>query len=463
MMEILLTHAYFIKEDFREQEIMKPYVPLGILYVSAWLEKNGIENEIYDSTFFSFEEWSEYVELHQPKIIGIYTNLMTKLNVLKMIQFIRGHENLKRTKIVLGGPEVRSNAENFLQHGADVLVVGEGEETFLEVVQCNFSSDALRNIPGIAFIDDKVIFTAERLKLKNLDELPMPNRKKIDLHLYLNAWEKRHGYNTISINTMRGCPYTCKWCSRAVYGQSYRRRSAAHVCDEIEYLLSNFTFSNIWFVDDVFTVSHSWLQQFHDELKKRNLKISFECITRADRMNDKVIELLKASGCFRVWIGAESGSQQVIDNMDRRVDVQQVRTMIQLTKKSGMEAGTFIMLGYPGETENDIEETINHLSESDPDHFTITLAYPIKGTSLYSETEKDFLQPVNWTVTTDRMIDFKRTYSRKYYDYALRRLHNEVAFRTSQGKKTNMERAKFKLKSEAARILMRWQRLIHSQ
>jgi radical SAM superfamily enzyme YgiQ (UPF0313 family) len=230
--------------------------------------------------------------------------------------------------------------------------------------------------------NNEIVFTTEREKLKEVDSLPFPGRDKINLQLYLNAWKERHGENAISISTMRGCPYTCKWCSRAVYGLSYRRRSPENVCDELELIQKEYNPDTLWFVDDVFTISHKWLNEFNETLKQRNLKIKFECITRADRMNEEVIKLLKDAGCFRVWIGAESGSQKVIDLMDRRVDVDQVRQMIKLTQNNGIQAGTFIMLGYPGETEDDIEETIRHLKESNPEYFTITVAYPIKGTEL---------------------------------------------------------------------------------
>ena len=181
-------------------------------------------------------------------------------------------------------------------------------------------------------------------------------------------------------------------------------------------------------MDDVFTISHKWLTSFRDELLKQNLLIPYECITRADRLNEGFILMLKETGCFRVWIGAESGSQKVIDLMDRRVDVNQVREMIQLTRKHGIEAGTFIMLGYPGETEEDIEETIRHLKKSNPDYFTITVAYPIKGTELYQEIEAVQTTNLDWSTSTDRQVDFKRTYSRKYYDYAVKRVINEVNY-----------------------------------
>ena len=356
-----------------------------------------------------------------------------------------------------------------MRHGADYIIVGEGEESMFELTQFIFpgkeKSDyfgerksELQNIQGIAFQDEnKNIFqTAERTLKRDLDTLPFPNRKKIDLHLYLSAWKKKHGTATISVSTMRGCPYTCKWCSRAVYGQSYRRRSAVSVVKELKQLQQSYAFDTIWFVDDVFTISHKWMKEFKDEIASQGIKISYECITRADRMNEQVIHDLKESGCFRVWIGAESGSQQILDAMDRRVKAKQVQEMIQLAKKSGLETGTFIMVGYPGETEEDLEQTIRHLKAADPDHYTLTLAYPITGTELFKETENYFLKNLEWAESTDRDIDFKRTYPRAYYDYAIRRIHNEISYFKSVNKvKLNfMQISEYKLKALAAKAAM---------
>ncbi len=462
-MKILLTHGYFLEEDEREKLIMKPYVPLGILYISAYLEKNGFDNEIFDSTFSSFEKFKNNLKAARPNVIGIYTNLMTKLNVLRIIKLIRSDEQLSGMKIILGGPEVRNHAKEFLLHGADALVIGEGEETMLQLVKSYVENKSdLSSIKGIAFItpDKSIVTNPDQGLLKSVDELPFPNRKKIDLQKYFDAWKKAHGSSTLSLSTMRGCPYTCKWCSRAVYGGTYRRRSPKLVVDEIVTLQSQYTFDNIWFVDDVFTISHKWLKEFSEEITARKVKVSYEIITRADRMNEEVIDLLVKSGCFRVWIGAESGSQDVIDAMDRRVDVIQVREMIKLARKKGLQAGTFIMLGYPGETQRDIKETIRHLNDSAPDHFTITLAYPIKGTPLYAETEKKFINPKDWEISTDRDIDFKRTYPRRYYDFALRWVHNEVAFKKNLRNGVLIKLPLLKMKSIAAQGGMFFQRLL---
>lgn len=459
-MKIVLTHGYFLTEDPKEQAIMRPYPPLGILYISAYLEHHGFANEVFDSTFNSLEQLKKYLENEKPDVVGIYTNLMTKLNVLKIIEFIKNSRELQHVKIVLGGPEVRNHKEKFLEYGADIIVFGEGEETMLEIVAAyssNLQTD-LRNIAGTAFKDAKgnIITNKERVLIKDINQLPFPNRTKIDLQKYFDAWKNKHGISMLNVSTMRGCPYSCKWCSRAVYGSSYRRRNPKLVVDEIGWLQQHYSFDKIWFVDDVFTINPRWLREFATEIHERSIKISYEIITRADRLNEEAVQLLKESGCFRVWIGAESGSQKIIDAMDRRVKVEEVRSMIQLVKKYGMEAGTFIMLGYPGEDENDIKETLHHLKYSNPDQFTITVAYPIKGTPLYTEVENIFVKELPWETTTDRDIDFKRRYTRRYYDYAIQWIQCEMARNRNH---QNLTGIIARLRSIKARSGMMWEKL----
>ncbi|MBK7940034.1 MAG: radical SAM protein [Lewinellaceae bacterium] len=323
-------------------------------------------------------------------------------------------------------------------------------------------SSIFGHISGLAYRlpDGSTIKTAPREKIRDIDQLPFPNRLKINLQQYLDAWKQAHGHSAVSISTQRGCPYTCRWCSTAVYGQSYRRRSPQNVVDEIVFLQKHYNFDLIWFVDDVFTVSHKWLAEFEEELEKRPVRVQFECITRADRLNDEVIAMLKNCGCFRVWIGAESGSQRIIDAMDRRVDVGQVRAMIRSAREAGIQVGTFIMLGYPGETEDDIRETVEHLKTSNPDLFTITVAYPIRGTGLYEEVQGNIQSPAAWAGRTDRDLDFARTYPRPYYDYAVRWTVNAVHLHKARLAGTSFTPAGLKLwaKVWAARAGMWWWR-----
>jgi len=453
-MSILFTHAYYLSDDPKEQKIMKPYPPLGLLYVSAYLLSKNIPNDVFDSTFYSKAEQLDFILEKKPKVICIYTNLMTKIEVVKLIKILKS-TTYNFPKIILGGPDLTYNIENYLNAGADFLIVGEGEETTFELYNAIINETDFHQINGIAFREkESVIQTPARTKFRELDELPLPNREAIPNEKYLETWKKNHGESSMTISTQRGCPYTCKWCSTAVYGQSYRRRPAHLVAQEMKMLKNKYNPDAIWFVDDVFTVSHKWLTAFHEEVVKQKAQIRFECITRAERLNDEILRLLKEAGCFRIWIGAESGSQKIIDLMDRRVDVNQVKKVIQDTNALGIETGTFIMLGYPGETENDIYETIDYLKEANPTHYTITIAYPIKGTSLYNEIENDIITQPNWETSTDRQIDFKRSYSRKYYDYAVRKVVNEVEFSRLKNKKS-INGLKLKTKSILAGGLMK--------
>lgn len=453
-MSILFTHAYYLSDDPKEQKIMKPYPPLGLLYVSAYLKSKNIDNAVFDTTFSSQAVQLDYILEKQPKIICIYTNLMTKIEVIKLLKILKT-ERYNFPKIVLGGPDVTYNVENYLKAGADFLIIGEGEETTFELYNAIMFGGNLHQVNGIAFIENnKIIQTTARTKFKELDELPLPNREAINMHNYLNTWKNNHGKSSMTISTQRGCPYTCKWCSTAVYGQSYRRRPANQVAEEMRMLKEQYNPDALWFVDDVFTVSHKWLLAFKEEVLKQDAVIPFECITRAERLNDEILQLLKDVGCFRIWIGAESGSQTIIDAMDRRVDVNQVKKVIQDTNAMGIETGTFIMLGYPGETEKDITETIQYLKDANPTLYTITIAYPIKGTSLYNDIEHKITTQPDWETSTDREIDFKRTYSRKYYQYAVSKVVNEVEFHRAISK-TSIKALKLKTKSILASGLMK--------
>lgn len=461
-MRILLTHGYFLADDATEQRVMRPYPPLGLLYIASYLREHGVDSAIFDTTFSTRPELERHLLDTRPDVVAFYVNLMTRPSVLRLIRFIRSRPELRPSKVIIGGPEVRAHAREFLAHGADAVVIGEGEVTTLELLRAlerGGSSEALAGVDGIGYRNraGDAVLTNERALIKNLDDLPLPHRAGIDLPAYQRAWKERHGRDAVSVSTMRGCPYTCRWCSRGVYGLSYRRRSPEAVARELDAVAERYRPDTIWFVDDVFTISHEWLRGFVAALGRRRLAIRYECITRADRMNEEVVRALKASGCYRVWIGAESGSQRVIDAMDRRVNVGQVREMIALCRRHGIETGTFIMLGYPGETEADIEETIRHLKTCAPDLFTITVAYPIKGTDFFQEIEATMTGAFDWETETDRQREFTRTYPRRYYDFAVRRIVNEMASRGA-----GVARPRLfvnKSKSLAAKAAMWWLRV----
>ncbi len=224
-MDLLLTHGYYLYEDPRERAIMRPYPPLGILYISSHLKAKGFDVGVFDTTFSSPEAFEQYVARERPPVVGIYANLMTRPAVLAQIRLCKAHG----ATVVVGGPEPVNYVEEYLSHGADVVVVGEGERTLEELLPhlARTGLMGMEHIPGIAYRadEDRVVRTAPRPYIEDLDAQPFPDRAAIDLGQYVQLWRTHHGRGAVSLITARGCPYRCTWCSHAVYGYSHRRRS----------------------------------------------------------------------------------------------------------------------------------------------------------------------------------------------------------------------------------------------
>ena len=405
---------------------MKPYAPLGILYLCSHLRQQGYDVEVFDTTFSRRELLFQYLRSEKPAILGVYANLMTRTNVTEILSVAR---EAGWTTIV-GGPEPGSYALEYLQSGADFVVFGEGEITMQELLQVLplRNDNSLANISGIAYLDvnGSLHQTAPRSQLENLDAQPWPARQAIDINQYINTWRNAHGKGSVNFITARGCPYKCRWCSHQVYGQTHRRRSPSLVVDEVEWLLQQYTPDMMWVSDDVFTIHHGWIREYAAEMRQRGLNIPFECISRADRLNGEILDLLAELGCFRVWIGSESGSQRILDSMDRGVKIEQVQQAIELCRIRGIQTGMFLMWGYEGEELEDIEATIRHVSISKPDIFFTTVSYPIKGTPYYQRVADRLVQLGPWSKTSDREFRIKGRHSRNYYAHADKLLREEV-------------------------------------
>ena len=425
-MDILLSHGYFIAEDEHEQQIMKPYPPLGLLYISSHLKAQGFAVALFDSTFARIADFAAMVQQERPSLVGLYCNLMTKQNILHMIKICRQ----VGAKLILGGPEPVNYPAEYLEFGADVIVSGEGELTVEELIPLFAQSPTpdLSGVLGIIWQDEngRIQHNSPRPFIKDLSGQPWPDREAIDLEKYLQTWQTHHGVRSTSLITARGCAYQCKWCSHSVFGYSHRRRTPSDVADEVAWLVEHYQPDQLWYADDVLTVAHRWFLQYAAELKQRNLRVPFECISRADRLNEAIIDALGEMGCYRLWIGAESGSQNILDAMLRKTNVTDIQQKTKMLQDRGIEVGMFIMLGYHGETVSDIEATVEHLKKSAPDVFLTTVAYPIKGTKYYEEVAENVQTDKTWVLRTDRDLGVNGRYSPRFYDHATRWMVNAV-------------------------------------
>jgi len=457
-MDILLTHGYFIAEDAHEQQIMKPYPTLGLLYISSHLKAKGFAVEVFDSTFHTLADFATYLQQTRPSLVGMYCNLMTKQNILTMLKLCQE----MNAQVIIGGPEPPHYAAEYLQAGAAVVVLGEGEVTLEELIPRLVKRQPLQEVLGIVFRDQdgQIKQTPSRPQIADLSMQPWPDREAIDFQRYLDTWKTHHGLSSASLITARGCPYTCTWCSHTVFGESHRRRSPQDVANEVAWLHERYQPDQLWYADDVFTINKRWFLQYAAELKARSLRLPFECISRADRLDEAIITALADMGCYRLWIGAESGSQRILDKMQRKTTVEEVQLKTKLLQAKGIQVGMFIMLGYDGEEVSDIVATADHLKKSNPDIFLTTVAYPIKGTKYYQSVEDKIAAHLAWEGRTDRDLTVQGRYSRRFYDHATRWLVSEVNLnRLRQADSGDyLRQAKLFLNAKRGRLGMWWTR-----
>jgi radical SAM superfamily enzyme YgiQ (UPF0313 family) len=397
-----------------------------MLYLSSHLKAKGFAVEVYDTTFGSVDGFADALTASRPRVLGLSSNLMTRATLLRMAAMGRDAGAV----VVAGGPEAGPNAEEYLRHGVDLVVAGEGELTLQELLPHleAHGRERLDQVRGIAYLDGAGTFraTPPRPLLRPLSAQPWPDRSAVDIGAYLRAWRGRHGFGSVSLVTARGCPYTCTWCSHGVFGRSHRRREVAEVADEVAWIAETYAPERLWYADDVFTHNRPWTLAFAAELARRRLRLPFECISRADRLNPQIADALAEMGCVRLWLGSESGSQRLLDRMGRLTRVEDVQAVTAMLQARGIQVGMFMMLGYEDESEADLEATVEHLKRSAPDLFLTTVAYPIRGTEYHQRVADRLRSDRPWAGRTDRDLRIAGRHSRRYYEHATRWLVNEV-------------------------------------
>lgn len=451
-MDILLSHGYFLELDPIEKKVMRPYPPLGLLYLSAWLKRAGRDVRVFDSTFALPEQLIDTLRETRPRVLGLYANLMTRPRIVELMA--RARE--LGIPVVVGGPDASGNAEQYLTSGATVVVRGEGELTLTELLDRWTGENPPTDVAGTSVrIGETITHAPDRALIPSLEGHPWPDREAIALEPYLNAWRTHHGYGSVSLITARGCPYSCRWCSRAVYGDSHRRRPVDDVIAEIEFIQKRYAPEKLWFVDDVFTIHKGWITEFARKMKAKGIRIPFECISRAERIDEAVADALVDLGCFRVWIGSESGSQKILDAMDRRVKVETVQKATHMIRARGIEVGFFIMVGYEGEEDEDIVATVDHIRKSEPDIVLTTTSYPIRGTNYAKDVADRAVNTRPWAVASDRETIIRGRRSQAYYLAARAWIENDAEAHRLWRAGRRLPAIKRGLKALVGRVAMR--------
>ena len=451
---ILFTHSYFYRFDPKQWKAAQPYPPYGTLYAAAVMRECGFEVQLFDTALKnSPAEILPALEQGKPDYLVIYDdgfNYLTKMCLTRMREAAFEMAKMGKAQgctVIVNSSDATDHYAEYLEQGADFVIPGEGEISLRELIlaleakrqQSNGSTQTdLSTIPGIAFRSEiqnprSAIRNPSRPVLHDLDALPDPAWDLVDMEAYRQIWMQHHGYFALNLATTRGCPYKCNWCAKPIYGNRYNTRSPERVASEIEMLIGRYGVRHFWMADDIFGLKPGWVQRFRDVVLKKKLHFEYKIQSRVDLLlKEDTIDALVASGLRQVWVGAESGSQKILDAMDKGTRVEEIHEATRLLKKKGVEVCFFLQFGYLGETKADIDATLKMVESLLPHDIGISVSYPLPGTKFH-EKVKNLLGPKqNWEVSDDLAMMYPATYPPAFY----RRLHRLVhkRFRLQQGK-----------------------------
>jgi len=332
----------------------------------------------------------------------------------------------KNCLVIVSSSDATDHFDQYLEAGADFVLMGEAEITLLELIEAmNSGLNDFIHIPGLVYSrQGAIIKTPKRQVLKNLDELPFPAWDLVDINMYRKIWKNSKGYFSINMATTRGCPFKCNWCAKPIYGNRYNSRSPQNVIAELKMLKEYSGFDHIWFCDDIFGLKPGWVHEFADLVEKENLKFRFKIQARADLLlQEDYIKDLARAGCENIWMGAESGSQKILDAMDKGTRVEQIFEATKTLRKNKIHPSFFIQFGYPGETKEDIKKTIDMINELLPFEIGISVSYPLPGTPFYEKVKQELKEKSNWTDSDELALMFRNTYQPAYYKQLHRYVH----------------------------------------
>jgi len=436
MSEILFGQSYFLRFDPKLWEAMQPFPPLGSLYAASYLRQRGYDVALFDAMLAESEAaWAEALELHQPRFAVLFEdnfNYLSKMCLLRMRQAAFSMMALARQKsctVIVCGADASDRYEEYLQQGADFILIGEGEQTLGELIDrlAGRSETCFEDILGLAWAGGK---TMRRPDLHDLDSLPFPAWDLVDILRYRQVWRERHGYYAMNMVTTRGCPFHCNWCAKPIWGQRYNVRSPENVAAELKWLKQTYQPDVIWFVDDIFGLKPGWIERYALLVEDEADRIPFKCLNRVDLLlREGEVQALKRAGAQLIWVGAESGSQKVLDAMDKGTQIEQIYQATQKLHEVGIRVGFFLQFGYPGETRQDIEKTLQMVRDCQPDDIGMSVSYPLPGTRFYAAVKEQLGAQQNWYDSDDLAMLYQGPFNTSFYRQLHKVLHTEFRAR----------------------------------
>jgi anaerobic magnesium-protoporphyrin IX monomethyl ester cyclase len=449
MLSILISHSYFLRFDPKQAERGKPYPPLATLHVAAALRQAGHQVTLFDAMLAEgIEEYDRKLHAVKPQVVLLYEdnfNFLSKMCLGKMRQaacqmIASAHQTGAR--VIASGADVSDAPEPYLRAGADLTLVGEGLSALLELLP---RLDSEPNAPTGKLIEGlsgaAVLVKDTVVKVNGAKVLPaVPHSGAgntalysetaawdlVDMERYRAIWLKSHGYFSLNMAASRGCSFRCAWCAKPIWGNQYLQRKSASVAEEMTYLKRSFAPRHIWFADDIFGFRVDWVNEFAAAIKASDGGIPFTIQTRADLISERMAEALSAAGCMEAWLGAESGSQRVLDAMNKGTTVTEIITARARLKAVGIRVGFFIQLGYLDEQLSDILATRALIEAAQPDDIGVSVSYPLPGTKFYELVKKQLGNKTHWQDSNDLEMMFQGTYTSDFYRRIRNLLHDQV-------------------------------------
>lgn len=434
MADILLTHSYHLHFDSKQVRKMQPYRPLGTLFAASTLREHGRSVALFDTMLRSPDDLAGVLDEVRPKVLVIYEddfNFLTKMCLSRMREVVWKFVELAKQRslpVVIHGSDASDHPELFLNHGIDYLMLGEAEAALADLCDAILIGKIPGNLPGLVRRNDKgkILWPKQTLISNPSWSRLSPPNDLTDFVQYREVWTAAHDYFSVNMVASRGCPYRCNWCAKPISGDKFQLRSAADVAEEMRLLKSTAGVQHIWFSDDVFALSHQWTQEFAREVTARHAALPFKIQSRANLMTTQVVGWLKEAGCVEVWMGVESGSQKILDAMDKGITISQIEEATERLKGAGIRACYFLQFGYPGEQSNELQQTIALVRRTRPDDIGISFSYPLPGTVFYERVQAQLGSKRNWIASDDLCILFQAEYSTDFYRAVREALHAEV-------------------------------------
>lgn len=448
MTDILFGQSYYLRFDPKLWAAMQPYPPLGTLYAAALARARGYDVALFDAMLADSEQrWAEALNRHRPRYAVLFEdnfNYLSKMCLLRMREAaftMAGMAKERGCTVIACGADATDHAAGYFQHGVDFVLLGEGEATLADLLDSLTGRSAIppNRIPGLAYpsftlaIDHSPLaidHSPPRLPLRDLDSLPRPAWDLVDVAQYRQIWQQRHGYFSMNIATTRGCPYHCNWCAKPIWGQRYASRSPEQVAAELRWLKDTYHPDHISFVDDIMGLKPGWLERFAGQVEQQGARIPFKCLSRVDLLlRPGEIDALRRAGAQIVWVGAESGSQKILDAMEKGTTVQQIYEASRRLHAAGIRVAFFLQFGYPGETRADIELTLQMVRDCQPDDIGMSVSYPLPGTPFYERVRSELGARQNWQDSSDLAMLYQGPYATEFYRQLHAVLHQEFRAR----------------------------------